>query len=100
MLETHEAIAKSLDDKELQGMFYAWFGFVLYFRARPKDSHRYLLKALEIGQELKDPRITGYACAWLVTTCTDIGLFDEAIKYGLRAQDISKKLPEDQYLIF
>lgn len=100
LLETHEAIAKSLDDKELQGMFYAWLGFVLYFRARFKDSHRYLLKALEIGQELDDPKITGYACTWLVTTCADIGLNEEAIKFGLRAQDISKKMLEDQYLYF
>jgi hypothetical protein len=30
----------------------------------------------------------------------DIGLTDEAIKYGLRAQDISKKMPEDRYLYF
>jgi tetratricopeptide (TPR) repeat protein len=62
LLETHEAIAKSLDDKKLQGMFYAWLGFVLYFRSRYKDSYQYLLKALEIGQDLDDPKITGYAC--------------------------------------
>ena len=100
LLETHEAIAKSLDDKEFQGMFYAWLGFVLYFRARYKDSYQYLLKALEIGQELNDPTIKGYACTWLATTCADIGLCDEAIKYGIRAQDISKKMPEDRYLYF
>lgn len=100
LLETHEAIAKSLDDKEIQGMFYAWLGFVLYFRTRYKDSYQYLLKALEIGQELNDPTITGYACTWLATTCADIGLRDEAIKYGIRAQDISKKRPEDRYLYF
>ena len=33
-------------------------------------------------------------------TCTDIGLRDEAIKYGLWAQDISKKMLEDRYLYF
>jgi tetratricopeptide (TPR) repeat protein len=81
-------------------MFYAWLGFVLYFRSRYKDSYQYLLKALEIGQDLDDPKITGYACTWIVTTCMDIGLTDEAIKYGLRAQDISKKMPEDRYLYF
>jgi tetratricopeptide (TPR) repeat protein len=100
LLETHEAIAKTLDDKEVQGMFYAWLGFTLYFRGKYNDSYQKLLKALEIGQELNVPKIVGYACTWLTTTCTDIGLHDEAIEFGLRAQVISKKMPEDHYLYF
>jgi tetratricopeptide (TPR) repeat protein len=100
LLKSHEAKAKSLDDKSTLGMFYAWFGLVLYFRARSKDSYHYLLKALEIGDDLKDHRITGYACTWLSSSCTDIGFFDEAIKYGLRAHEIAEKLQEDQYIYF
>ena len=100
LLETHEEVAKSLDDKATLGMFYAWLGLALYFRARPKDSYQYLLKALEIGQGLKDPSIIGYACAWLAASCTDIGLFEDAIKYGLRAHEIAEKLQEDRYLFF
>jgi len=49
---------------------------------------------------LNDLRITGYACAWLAFTCTDIGLYDDAIKYGWRAHEISKKIKDDRYLYF
>ncbi|UCD78696.1 MAG: AAA family ATPase, partial [Desulfobacterales bacterium] len=100
LLETHENVANALDDKAIQGMFYAWLGLALYFRPKAKNSYQYLLKALETGQGLQDCRITGYACTWLASACTDIGLFDEAIKYGLRAQEIAGKLPGDHYLYF
>jgi class 3 adenylate cyclase/tetratricopeptide (TPR) repeat protein len=100
LLEAHEAIAESLDDRATLGMFYAWFGLVLYFRARSRESYQYLKKALEIGQGLGDTRITGYASAWLASPSTDIGLFEEAIKHATRAHELAKKIPEDQYLYF
>ncbi len=100
LLESQADIADALYDKAKQGMFYAWFGNVLYFRERIKDSYKYLLRALEIGQKLNDPKIEGYACSWLTFTCTDLGYFDKAINYGLRAHGLAEKLPEDQYLYF
>jgi class 3 adenylate cyclase len=100
LLEAHETIAETLDDQATLGMFCAWFGLVLYFRARSKDSYLYLNKALEIGRELGDLKITAHASAWLASPSTDIGLFEEAIKHATRAHELAKKMPEDQYLHF
>ena len=100
LLESHVGIAESQSDKSTLGMFYALLGLVLFFRPRVKDSYQYLLQALEIGQELNDPKITGYASAWITTTCADLGLFDEAFKYGSQAHEIAGQLKEDQYLFF
>jgi tetratricopeptide (TPR) repeat protein len=99
-LETHADIAKSLDDKAAQGMFYAWLGLVLYFRSRTKESYQYLLKALEIGQAENDPKISGYARAWLAQPCAEMGRFEEAVQHGQLAYEIGKKLPEHPYLYF
>ena len=100
LMEAHEDIAASLDDRAIQGMFYAWFGNVLYFRARFKDSYQYLITALEIGRELHDLRVMGYACAWLSWTCVDLGFGSDAIKFGLQAHEHGKILNKDQYLYF
>ena len=100
LLNAHKGLAESLDDKTRLGMFYAWLGFSLYFRARLKDSYEYLLKAIELGEEIGDQQVIGYACTWLAWTCSELGSLEEAILYGERAQKISKHIPSDQYLFF
>jgi len=100
LLNAHKDLAESLDDKTRRGMFYAWLGFSLYFRARLKDSYEYLLKAIELGEEIGDQQVIGYACTWLAWTCSELGSLEEAILYGERAQKISKHIPSDQYLFF
>ncbi|MFH1243260.1 MAG: adenylate/guanylate cyclase domain-containing protein [Pseudomonadota bacterium] len=100
LLSEHRDMAESLDDKARLGMFYAWYGFSIYFRARLKDSYEYLLKALELGEETKDDQVISYACTWLAWTCTELGYLQEAILYGERAQEISKHIPSDHYLYF
>ena len=100
LLSAHRDLAESLDDKVRLGMFYAWYGFSIYFRARLKDSHEFLFKALKLGEETKDDHVISYACTWLAWTCTELGSMEEAILYGERAQEISKHIPSDQYLYF
>ena len=100
LLSAHKELAESLDDKARLGMFYAWLGFSLNFRARLKDSYEYLLKAFELGEEIDDQQVIGYACTWLAWTCSELGSLEEAILYGERAQKISKHIPSDQYLFF
>ena len=100
LLSAHRELAESLDDKAGLGMFYAWYGFSLLFRERLKESYEYLLKALELGEEIEDQQVIGYACTWLSWTCTDLGLLDEAISFGERAQEISKHIPSNHYLFF
>jgi class 3 adenylate cyclase/tetratricopeptide (TPR) repeat protein len=100
LLTAHQDLAESLDDKAKLGMFYKWLGLALYGIERYNDSYLYLIKALNLGEEINNQQVTGYACAWLTFTCGELGLLDEAIAFGERAQEISKIFPLDHYLYF
>jgi predicted ATPase/class 3 adenylate cyclase len=100
LLREHRDLAESLADKAKLGMFYAWYGFSLFFREKSEDSYKYLRKALEIGEESNDQQVIGYACAWLSWTAMDLGFLEEAILCGERAQEIYKHIPWDHYLFF
>jgi tetratricopeptide (TPR) repeat protein len=97
---THEALAESLDDKAIAGMFYAWLGIALFMVGKSKDSYDYLCKGLELGEKANNQKVVGYACTWLTLTCKELGLFDEGINFGERAQKIAESFPSDQYLFF
>jgi class 3 adenylate cyclase/tetratricopeptide (TPR) repeat protein len=101
LFSAHEELAETLDDKARLGMFYAWLGFAVAMRrGRPKESYQYLIKALEIGEEIGNQQVIGYACTWLIWTCADWGLLDEAIVFGEKAQEISRILELDHYLFY
>jgi len=100
LLKKHLNLAETQKDKSRLGMFYAWLGFTLGLRYELRDSYEYLLKALYLGEEINDQQIVGYACAWLPWTCVYLGLLDEAIGYGERAQEIARLFPSDHYLYF
>jgi tetratricopeptide (TPR) repeat protein len=98
LLSTHEDLAKSLDDRAMLGMFYAWYGFTLCCRERFKDSYKYITSALQIGEEIENQQVIGYACAWLTWTCLELGFLEEALIHGERAQEIYRVHEPDQYL--
>ena len=98
LLMAHEGLVRSLDDKAGLGMFYAWLGYSLAVRGKLYDSYEYLSKALEIGEDIGKERVTGYACSFLTWTCAPLGLLDDAIDYGKRAQEISRVLEGDHFL--
>ena len=100
ILMGHRDLAESLDDRARLGMFYAWIGFSMYARERNDESYQYLCKALKIGEEIENSAIIGYACSWLTWTCGEMGLLDEAIIYGEKAQEIFKLTKHDHYLYF
>jgi class 3 adenylate cyclase/tetratricopeptide (TPR) repeat protein len=100
LLSTHEKLAESMDDKARLGMFCNWFGFVQTCRGNFRDAYPYLCKALNIGEDIGDNQVIGYACTWLVWTCASLGLLDDAIIYGERAQGIARLLESDHYLYF
>jgi len=100
LLSDHEGLAESLTNKAELGMFYAWLGFSLHCSGKAKSSYEYLCKALKIGEEIEDRRIIGYACAWLTWACDGLGLLEEAVAFGERAQDISRSFESDPYLYF
>lgn len=99
LFTSYRDLAESIDDQEKLAMFYAWLGFALLGNDN-KKSMNYLRKSLEIGERLSDQKIIGYACTWLTWTCCDLCLFDEAIHYGTRAQEIAKLVESDHYLYF
>ena len=101
LLSAHQDLAESLDDKARLGMFYGWLGLTVDTgRGRPKDSYIYLTKALELGEEIGNQQVIGYACAWLTWTCAELGLLEEAIVFGEKAQEIARILDSDHYLFF
>ena len=100
IFSSHKDHAESLDDNAKTGMFYAWFGIAYYMAGKPKASYEYLCKGLELGENAANQKVVGYACAWLPFTCAELGLFDEGISYGERAQKIAESYPADPYLYF
>ena len=98
LFSAHEEMVKHLGDEERQGMFYVWLGVSLDRRTRFKESYPYLLKALEIGENNKNPQIIGYACGSLGITCSELGLLDEAINHAERATEISQIYEADSDL--
>ena len=98
LFKDHEDLAESLGDKERLGMFCAWLGYALWWKDNLKDAYQYLSKALKLGEEMENRKVIGYACAWLAWTCADLGLLDDAIVFGKRAQKISRIFKSDQEL--
>jgi len=100
ILRAHLPLAEALGDKARLGIFYAWYGFSLNCRVEVRDSYKYLRLGLELAEEVHDHKTIGLASAWLAWTCNPLGLFDEALAFGQRAEEISRAFPTDQYLFF
>lgn len=96
----HIELAESIDNKEAQGMSYSWAGFGLRIKDNHKQSYHFLRKGLKIGEENGNEKVIGIASAWLSWTCGELGLLDEAISYGERAQSIAESCEHDHYLHF
>jgi class 3 adenylate cyclase/tetratricopeptide (TPR) repeat protein len=99
LLSAHEVLAESLMDKTRLGMLYTRLGIALMSgREKYKESYRYLSRALKLGEEIGNPEIVSRACAQLSWTCAEMGLLDEAILFGARAQDMFRVFELDHFL--
>jgi tetratricopeptide (TPR) repeat protein len=98
LLRANEEYAVALGSKAGLGMFYSWMGLGLHNLEKTKEARRYLAKSLEIGEEIENDKIIGYACTWMSMTCSDLGLLDDALNYGIRAHEISKRIRFDPFL--
>ena len=92
--------SESLPENSHKGMFIAWLGAALTCRAKFRESYEYFQQALTIGDNLRDDSLVGFVSCWLPWCCSGLGLLDEAIMYGERAQEISKCIPSDHYVCF
>jgi class 3 adenylate cyclase/tetratricopeptide (TPR) repeat protein len=100
LLQAFVGLAESLGDKTRLGKFYGWLSAILQHREKPRASYEYGLRAVELGEEVKNHEVIGYACTWLAYSCADLGLLDEALMYAERALKISKSLKSDDFLYY
>jgi tetratricopeptide (TPR) repeat protein len=98
LFRAHEQLASSIDDKERLGMFYAWLGLALWGGEDYRESYQILIKALDLGEQVQSGKVIGYSCAWLSRACVDLGLLEDAVAFGSRAQEISRALKSDREL--
>jgi class 3 adenylate cyclase/tetratricopeptide (TPR) repeat protein len=92
LFKRNEKSVASTVDKGRQAMFYSWLGLACRERERLEEAQRYLTKAINLGEEGRNPRAVGLATAWLAFTLADLGQLEAAIAHGQRALAISQQL--------
>ena len=100
LMLSQEEIVKTIDDKNLVGLFYAWQGMSLWLNEKLHQSHKCLKKAKKIGEEIENNLIVGYSSTWLSWVCAEMGRFTEGINYGKKAHRIAQNIKTNQYLHF
>ena len=100
LLEAHKNLAETMTDKSQLGMYYAWLSCALWHREMVREAYDYLSRALRLGEETGTHLVVGYACAWLTWTCMELGLLDEAVAAGERAQALCRAGDGDHYVFF
>lgn len=78
----HQAMAESLADKAILGIFYGWLGITLFCIGKAKESYAYSLKALELGEWTKGFSAIGLAYTNLTWACAELKLLDQGMQYG------------------
>jgi tetratricopeptide (TPR) repeat protein len=91
---------EKISDKEKIGMFYALYGYILFNSWKGEQGHEYLIKAKQIGHEIGNFEIVGYACAWLTFVYADAGRFKEGIEHGEAGLKLAKKNHLDHYVYY
>ncbi|MCF8050507.1 MAG: AAA family ATPase [Desulfobacterales bacterium] len=100
LYSNHIELAETIENSQVKGMFYAWAGFGLRIKDEHNLSYHYLKKSLFIGRENEHIKLIGLASAWITWTCGELGLLDEAISHGRKAQQIAEMHKDDHYLHF
>jgi len=98
LLFSHKELAESIDDKATLGRFYSCLGFALLSRLRLRESYDYLHKAILLGEEANDRQVIAYAACWMSWTCAYLGMMDQGVAFGQKAQEIARFFPADHYL--
>lgn len=98
LLEKNLASADALDDPTRSGKLYAWLGFAQFCREKNKRSYQVLQTALQRGENAQDHELICCACTWLTWTCAELGLYEEGIEYGQRAQAIAVEYGSEPHI--
>jgi len=78
----HQEMAESLADKALLGIFYGWLCITLFCTGKAKESYKYTLKAIALGESTKSLTAIGLAYANLTWCCAELKLLDQGMQYG------------------
>lgn len=98
LLHPHESLITSFNDKSKAAMFYGWLGFSLGSRENLLYARQYLDKALKFADEDENLKTSSYICAWLALICSEMGLFEDAIAYGKRVEEVLNVFDSDPVL--
>jgi class 3 adenylate cyclase/tetratricopeptide (TPR) repeat protein len=85
-LKRHESSAMSCDDLQLKGMYLTCMGWAYQRREDLNASRNCLLEAIAIGERINNYKVISYAHAFMIWTCTDLGLLDEAVAFAGKAE--------------
>lgn len=77
-LGAHQEGISSLGQSESQGMFHTWLGATMLSRENFEGAYRTLKQAMDLGERLHSRDLMAFAGNWLVWTCAEKGLLDEA----------------------
>ena len=88
LLKKYEGLVLSLGNEEKTGMFYGRLGGALTWTNDLRDSYGYLSKALSIGERIGNEKVIGCASVFIPWCYADLGLLEEAVNIGKRAQQL------------
>jgi len=100
LFSSHETIANSTRDRSKAAIFYTWLGLSFWAKEEFRDFEKYLWKALQLGEKIKDQKVIGYSYMYLSWNCVEVGRFEEAVLFGERAQTVASNIHYDQYLFY
>lgn len=89
--------AHATENGELRGMFFIGYGMCLWARERFQEAYEYMQRALDIGQSTPSRRVEGYAHAWMIWICIELGRSAEAIAHGESARHMADHFDTGHY---
>lgn len=97
LLEEHMALAESIADREIRGLFLVGRGIAKWGREKLRESYRLLQRAQGIAKDIGSKRLRGYTCSWLPWICVELGLFDEAQAHAESALALANHWETDHF---
>jgi len=100
LVSKHEETAIALEDRSLTAMFLALLGWSYLGTEQYKIGENYLLKALEVAEEIQNQEILAYVYTWHSWTLLTLGAFENAIALGKKATELAETYDLEPYLHF
>jgi class 3 adenylate cyclase/tetratricopeptide (TPR) repeat protein len=99
LFQEHKELAESLTDKAMLGIFYGWLGITLFCTGKAKESYKYSIEALKLGEETGNYSALGLAYTNLTWSCAELKLIDQGIQYGEKVLSKGNELEPMAYFL-